>query len=181
MANLKVKDAGAAEKYLKAVGAGTDLDPHVPEHLESNSAGILAAVQAALTNTQLRAAAVPVSDGNGSLTVDIAPAVWVDFMVEFLASDLTGNHTIIAAPGMGYKLQFQEVTTILGEDGENVLYIVRGATSVRKRPFKLQGEGAMRVWGYPDYWTLPENTALVVNSSAQKKWHVEGQYRIVAA
>jgi hypothetical protein len=32
MANLKVKDADAADKYLAASGAGTDIDPHVVLH-----------------------------------------------------------------------------------------------------------------------------------------------------
>ncbi len=205
MANLKVKDGDAATKYLKSSGAGSDVDPHIPQHLESNSAAIAASVATVagavagsemqvdvltmpsvtvtgpLTDTQLRATAVPIADGGGSLTVDIASAAWTEFLVEFTASDATGVHTIIAAPGTGYKLQFQEITTILGEDGENNLYIMSGATSVKKRPFKLQGEGAMRVWGYPDYLTLPANTALVVSNSAQKKWHVEGAYRIVPA
>lgn len=91
MANLQVKDATSATKYLAASGAGTSGDPHVPEHLDSNSAAILAAAQAieaavkgtltvtgtvatgGLTDAQLRASAVPVSgtvtvqDGGGSL------------------------------------------------------------------------------------------------------------------
>jgi hypothetical protein len=46
MANLNVLDAAEASKYLKTSGAGTDVDPHVPEHLESNSADILTAAEA---------------------------------------------------------------------------------------------------------------------------------------
>lgn len=45
MANLQVKDGAAASKYLKSSGAGTDPDPHIPEHLETNSAAIKAAVE----------------------------------------------------------------------------------------------------------------------------------------
>lgn len=45
MANLQVVDGASAEKYLKASGAGTSGDPHVPEHLESNSAAIKAALE----------------------------------------------------------------------------------------------------------------------------------------
>jgi|10_taG_2_1085330.scaffolds.fasta_scaffold134751_2 hypothetical protein len=45
MANLPVKDQAAATKYLKTSGAGTDGDPHIPEHLETNSAAILTALQ----------------------------------------------------------------------------------------------------------------------------------------
>lgn len=138
------------------------------------------AVTGPLTDTQLRATPIAVTDNNGSLTVDIASAAWTDFCVDYVAADSTGNHTTIAAPGTGYKLQFQEVTAILGEAGENVIKILKGATQVRTLYFTLEGEGMLRVWAYPDYWTLPENTALVANNSAAKKWSVMGQYRVVA-
>ena len=40
MANLKVKDADAADKYLAASGAGTDLDPHIVQHaVDATGAG----------------------------------------------------------------------------------------------------------------------------------------------
>lgn len=45
MANVKVKNADNSDAYLKASGAGTDLDPHIPEHLETNSAAIKTAVE----------------------------------------------------------------------------------------------------------------------------------------
>ena len=74
MSNLQVKDAAGTNKYLKATGAGTDGDPYIPQHLESNSAAILAALGATLdvavsgtvatgglTDAELRATAVPVS------------------------------------------------------------------------------------------------------------------------
>jgi hypothetical protein len=53
MANVKVKDADASDKYLKATGAGSDLDPHVVEHLDSNSAAMLSALQAIQTAVEL--------------------------------------------------------------------------------------------------------------------------------
>jgi hypothetical protein len=53
MANLKVKDQAAATKYLKTSGAGTDGDPHIPEHLDTNSAAILAALAAIQTAVEL--------------------------------------------------------------------------------------------------------------------------------
>lgn len=71
MANLKVKDGDAANKYLKASGAGTDGDPHIPEHKETSAAAILAALGGTLTingavtgpvtDAQLRATPLPVS------------------------------------------------------------------------------------------------------------------------
>ena len=53
MANVQVKDATASSVYLKASGAGSDVDPHVVEHLDSNSAAILTALQAIQTAVQL--------------------------------------------------------------------------------------------------------------------------------
>lgn len=58
MSNLQIKDGAGSDKYLKASGAGTNGDAHVPEHLETNSAAILAAVDGvetliAATNTAL--------------------------------------------------------------------------------------------------------------------------------
>jgi hypothetical protein len=41
MANLQVKDGAAATKYLKASGAGTNVDPHITETLETNSLELL--------------------------------------------------------------------------------------------------------------------------------------------
>jgi len=53
MANLNVTDAADASKYLKASGAGTDGDPHIVEHLDTNSAAILAAVAAIQTAAEI--------------------------------------------------------------------------------------------------------------------------------
>ncbi len=33
MANIVIKDGAGNTKYLKAAGAGTDIDPHVPEQV----------------------------------------------------------------------------------------------------------------------------------------------------
>lgn len=49
MSNLQVKDAAGANKHLKSSGAGTDADPYIPQHLESNSAAILTALGGPLT------------------------------------------------------------------------------------------------------------------------------------
>lgn len=45
MANVKVKNADASNVYLKASGAGSDVDPNIPEHLETNSAAIKTAAE----------------------------------------------------------------------------------------------------------------------------------------
>lgn len=45
MANVPVKDGAGADKYLKATGAGSDVDPFIPEHKETNSASLLTSLQ----------------------------------------------------------------------------------------------------------------------------------------
>ena len=54
MANIKVKDGDATDKYLSASGAGTDGDPYIPD----KSANLfIAGSEAARTNP------VPISPG----------------------------------------------------------------------------------------------------------------------
>jgi len=53
MANLQVKDGAAATKYLKGTGAGTDVDPFIGEHLDTNSAALLTAAQAIQTAVEI--------------------------------------------------------------------------------------------------------------------------------
>lgn len=53
MANVNVKDYSGNSKYLKSTGAGSDADPYIPEHLDTNSAAILTAVQAIQTAVQI--------------------------------------------------------------------------------------------------------------------------------
>lgn len=50
MANLKVKDADSADAYLKATGAGSSGDPHIPYHHEAGAA-TLATGQVATSTT----------------------------------------------------------------------------------------------------------------------------------
>lgn len=45
MANIEVRDGDNTEKHLKATGAGTVGDPFIPEHLDTNSAAMLTALQ----------------------------------------------------------------------------------------------------------------------------------------
>lgn len=53
MANIEIRDGDGTEKYLKATGAGSAGDPFIPEHLDTNSAAILVAVQAAQAALQI--------------------------------------------------------------------------------------------------------------------------------
>jgi hypothetical protein len=73
MANLQVKDAAASTKYLSASGAGTDLDPHVVEHLDSNSAAMLTALQAIQTAVELLDNMISGSEGQVDVVSSALP------------------------------------------------------------------------------------------------------------
>lgn len=78
MANLAVKDGAAADKYLKTSGIGTDVDPHVPEHLETNSAAILAAVdgvEALLTTVDADTSTLAGAVSGTEMQVDVVGAL----------------------------------------------------------------------------------------------------------
>lgn len=66
MANLAVKNAGGTTVYLKASGAGTDIDPHVPEQAVTVT-GVATAANQATANGALAAIQAAVE---GTLTVD---------------------------------------------------------------------------------------------------------------
>jgi hypothetical protein len=73
MANLQVKDATATSKYLKASGTGSDPDPHVVEHLDTNSAAILAALQAIQTAIELVDNMISGSEGQVDVVTSALP------------------------------------------------------------------------------------------------------------
>ena len=97
MANIKVKDADAADKYLAASGAGTDVDPHVAQHevtqatpddLNANANLQVGDVDVGAGNpvpvdatgqgdvpVTLDGEAVTIQDGGGAITVDGTVAV----------------------------------------------------------------------------------------------------------
>jgi len=138
MANLAVKDGAAADKYLKTSGAGTDVDPHVPEHLETNSAAILAAVdgvEALLTtidaDTSELAAAI-----DGEMQVDVVSSAlptgaataalqttlngYVDG-IETLLGTIDGDTSTLAVVGGGAEATALRVT--LANDSTGVISV----------------------------------------------------------
>lgn len=65
MANVPIKDGNSVNKFLKSTGAGSDGDPYIPEHKETNGAAIASSVSSLNTKTPalgqaLAAASVPV-------------------------------------------------------------------------------------------------------------------------
>jgi hypothetical protein len=108
MSNFHAKTGAGDDAYLKASGAGTDIDPHVPEHLESNSADILTAAEAVQAAVE------------GSLTVDLGATD--NAVLDSIATNTTDAATqttlaallakIIAAPSTEAKQD--TVITALG-------------------------------------------------------------------
>ena len=82
MANIQIKDATSTSVYVKSSGAGSSGDPHVTEHLETNSSAIKTALEGRLDTeikwdiirkeiTVTRASASAVSlNVNGIITAD---------------------------------------------------------------------------------------------------------------
>ena len=116
MANLAVKDGAAADKYLKTSGIGTDVDPHVPEHLETNSAAILAAVdgvEALLTtidaDTSELAAAI-----DGELQVDVVTSALPTGAATSAKQDTQTTHlATVAGAVSGTEMQVDVLTSAL--------------------------------------------------------------------
>lgn len=190
MANLQVKDAAGANKHLKSSGAGTDGDPYIPQHLESNSAAILAALDGALTVTgtvtaatdgltnaqlranpvpvagpvtdaQLRASAVPVS---GTLTANPTPRT---LSVATGTAAASGDNTLIAAPGAGLRTVLVEVQLQLEAATATVGLLkdgAGGAVLLRWRGVN-DGDGVVHQWPMDTRLKLTAATALVLNLS----------------
>lgn len=97
MANVVVKNGAGDTKYLKATGAGTDVDAHIPEHLETNSAAILAAAQAVETAVE------------GTLTVGLPTGA------STAALQTTGNASLATLAGAvtGTEVQVDVLTSAL--------------------------------------------------------------------
>lgn len=80
MANVKVKNADGSNIWMKATGAGSDGDPNVVEHLETNSAAIKTAVEtmAGAVDTEVQVdvvGALPTGDNNiGNVDIVTLPA-----------------------------------------------------------------------------------------------------------
>jgi len=121
MANVNIKDAADASKYLKTSGAGSDGDPYIPEHLETNSAAIKTAVELldnAISGSEMQVdvvtlPAIPAGSNNIG-DVDIAsiatntnsigklgttnPGIDIGNVTALLATDTMRNGTTVVTP-----------------------------------------------------------------------------------
>ena len=96
MANIEVKDANGDDKYLKSSGAGTDLDPHIPEHLETNSADILADTANIDTNLGTVAGAVAGTEMQVDIVADGA-GLATDAKLDDIIADTAAIQTAVEA------------------------------------------------------------------------------------
>jgi len=103
MANLLVVDGDSADKYLKTSGAGTDLDPHIPEHKETSAVAILAAVDGieALETT-----------GNASLVTITGHVDGIETMLTAIDGKLPALGQALAAASVPVILPAATVTTL---------------------------------------------------------------------
>jgi hypothetical protein len=79
VANLAIKNGAGVDKFLKASGSGTDLDPQIPEHKETSAAGAAASVSSIDGKTPtlgqaLAGASVPVVLTSAQITTLTPPA-----------------------------------------------------------------------------------------------------------
>jgi len=122
VANIKVKDHDANARYLKATGAGTDLDPHVTEHesVQGTHDDLNCNANLQVGDADVGGGnPVPVSDAGGSLTVDNAALAVVGGGAEAsalrvtLASDSTG---VVSVDDNGGSITIDGAVTV-GDGG----------------------------------------------------------------
>lgn len=130
--------------------------------------GTVAATGDWLTDTELRASAVPVSDGGASLTVDGSLTVaqtTVAMTTVTSTTSTSGDNTIIAAPGSGNRLVIYSLQIQLEAATATTILKKSGSTTIGRLYCAAAGDGA--VWVYPAgrELRLGTNEAFVLNLS----------------
>lgn len=130
--------------------------------------GTVAATGDWLTNTELRASAVPVSDGGASLTVDGSLTVAQTTVAMTTVTNTTstaGDNTIIAAPGSGNRLVIYSLQIQLEAATATTILKKSGSTTIGRLYCSAAGDGA--IWVYPAgrELRLGTNEAFVLNLS----------------
>jgi hypothetical protein len=122
MSNLLVKDGAAATKYLKATGAGTNVDPHIQEHLETNSLEMLG------TNQDIAVA---------------AQAIQVATEAPLYVDDLGDHYQRV-------KVAFGEADTVTNASATNPLPVTGPLTDAQIRATPLPVSGTVTTTGLTD-------------------------------
>lgn len=188
MANLVVKNGAGVDKYLKTSGAGSDGDPHVPEHLEINSAAIKAAVETidnAIAGNEMQVDVVTlpalaagsntigkvlISDGTDTATVTAGGLLQVDASgVTVPVSDAGGSITVdgtVAATQSGtWNVQIaqqalQFATGTVSSSGDNTIIAAPVAgQEIKIVALQLQNESSAE-------------TTMILKFGATAKWRL---------
>ena len=144
MANLKVKDADASDKYLAATGAGSDLDPHIVAHEVTQDTADDLKADANLQVGDVDVAngnPVPVSDAGGTLSVDDGGGtLTVDgtVTVQDGGGSVTVDGTVTADAGTGPWPVTDNGGSLTVDDGGSALAV--DATGQGDVPVTLDGE-----------------------------------------
>lgn len=190
MSNIQLKDGAGGTKYLAATGAGSDGDPHIPQH---SIAGTVAVTDnsGSLTvdSAQLPAAlaanggmkvegvaggvAVPVSVATapvlvtGTATIGAtkdAGANWTAVHLVVNSADATGGVDISAAPTSGQKRVLVDLVISVGTTMA-VSIIEETSGTVMHGPFYMAANTVMQI--------TPRSTPMSKLPTADKKYRVD--------
>jgi hypothetical protein len=130
-----------------------------------------------LTDTQLRATAVPVADGGATLSIDDgAGSITVDGSVTTTPAAVTitnvtnttatsGDNTIVAAPGSGQRLRLHMLKIQLEAATATTVLLKSGSTTFDRVYCAAAGDGMIVVYPVGREQLLGTNEALVINLS----------------
>lgn len=130
-----------------------------------------------LTDTQLRASAVPVSDGGASLSIDDgAGSITVDGSVTTTPAAVTitnvtnttatsGDNTVVAAPGSGQRLRLHMLQVQLEAATATTVLFKSGSTTFDRVYCAAAGDGKIVVYPVGREQALGTNEAFVINLS----------------
>ena len=126
MANDNIKDAADASKYLKTSGAGSDGDPYIPEHLETNSAAIKTAVELldnAISGSEMQVDVVTLATNTNSIGKlgTTNPGIDIGNVTALLATDTMRNGTTVVTPAF--------VAINAASSGDNTLLAAAGSSN----------------------------------------------------
>lgn len=173
MAHLAVLDGAGNAVYIKASGDGTAGDPYVLERTDSNGAAQLTALGNLLTELQAKADLGETQPVSGIVTATPAVVNVTPFTATFAAS---GDNTVIAAPGAGYRLVVKIIAVQNESDTATTILLKSGANTQRRALLQNQGDGIAWAFETGYEWRLGENEALVLNLSGANSHGVTVDY-----
>lgn len=95
-----------------------------------------------------------------------------------LLINTSGNNTLVAAPGAGFRLVVKALTAQNESSSATTVKILGGET-LRERKVLQQYEAILMYLPAGEEWYLPENKALIVNLSGANNHNYSGLYMAV--